>query len=213
FNPKKTTRARGTKLLRETILETVVSCTLPAGSTHQDIVRMIARQSATPLPIATIPDVLNEGRSIRGVSLFGFWGTLIDRTVRQYDGMEWWMSENGLHIGSIEPSTFSEFDETAGKLMFDVRARRAKSNRLPKEEYIRIACELDGAGFKPVEHLEGKDRKALASWNKQYPRKAIRNFGAALSTNVPTLNLRRAVLRRLSRAESTWKKRMQLSSL
>jgi hypothetical protein len=116
------------------------------------------------------------------------------------------MSENGLHIGLSEPSTLSEFDETAGKLMFDARSRRAKNKRLPREEHTRIARELDAAGFKPVEHLEGKNRNALAKWNSQYPHKAIRTFSAALSANLPILKLRRAVLRRLSRAESAWKK-------
>jgi hypothetical protein len=56
----------------------------------------------------------------------------------------------------------SPFDTLAGKLMFEARPLRGKTGRLALEEYEKIADQLDNAGFKPQEQLEGKFRKQLA---------------------------------------------------
>jgi hypothetical protein len=97
--------------------------------------------------------------------------------------------------------------------MSDARPRRGENNRLASTEYEEIARELDRAGFKPVDHLEGKRREHLANWNKRNPRKAIKSFTAALSSKAGGINLRRAVHRRLNRAESAWKRQSGLSAL
>lgn len=109
-------------------------------------------------------------------------------------------------------SNLPAFDALAGKLMFEARPRRRENKRLPMAEYEKIARELDRARFKPVDYLEGKHRDALANWNGRYPRKAIKTFSAALSNKVPGIDLRRGVYRRLSRAESAWKRQSGLSA-
>ena len=212
FNSKKTVATGGTKLFRTAILENVVNCTVPAPCTDRDALEQIARQSEPPIPIESLPDVLNETVHPRGRALLGFCGSHIDQIARNYPAMQWWISKNGLHMEAIVDSNFSEFDALAGKLMFEARPRRGENKRLPMAEYGTIARELDRVGFKPVDYLEGKHRDALANWNRKYPRKAIKTFSAALSNKVPGLDLRRGVKRRLSRAESAWKRQSGLSA-
>ncbi|HXO38198.1 MAG TPA: hypothetical protein VN872_06150 [Candidatus Acidoferrum sp.] len=159
-----------------------------------------------------MPDVLNETVHPRGRTLFGFCGNRIDQIARNYPAMQWWISKNGLHVEAIVDSNLSEFDALAGKLMSKARPRRGENKRLPIAEYDKIARELDRVGFKPVEHLEGKHRDELANWNKKYPRKAIKTFVGALSSKAPGLDLPRAVQRRLSRAESAWRRQSGLSA-
>jgi hypothetical protein len=106
----------------------------------------------------------------------------------------------------------SSFDALAGKLMFEARPLRGTTGRLATEEYIKIAAQLDEARFKPKKYLEGKAREQLAGWNQKHPSKAIQTFQDAWSAKIPGLDLRRAVQRRLQRAESAWKSQLPLST-
>jgi len=212
FNSKKTIATGGTKLFRTAVLENVVNCTVSAPSTDRDVLEQIARQSKLPIPIESLPDVLNERVHPRGRTLFGFCGNRIDQIACNYPAMQWWISKNGLHMEAIFNSNLSEFDALAGKLMSEARPKRGENKRLPNAEYDRIARELDRADLKPLDHLESKHRERLADWNRKYPRKAIKTFSAALSNKVPGVNLRRGVYRRLSRAESAWKRQSGLSA-
>jgi hypothetical protein len=195
FNSKKTIATGGSKLFRTAVLENVVNCTVSAPCTDRDVLEQIARQSK-PIPIESLPDVLNETVHPRGRTLLGFCGSRIDEIARNYPSMQWWVSKNGLHMEVIPDSKLSDFDALAGRLMFEARPRRGENKRLPMAEYEKIARELDHAGFEPVDCLEGKHREALADWNRKYPRKAIKTSSAALSNKVPGVDLRRAVYRR-----------------
>jgi hypothetical protein len=212
FNSKKTTATGGTKLFRSAILENVVSCTVDAPCSDRECVEQIARQSQPPIPVESLPDVLSQHTHPRGRVFFGFCGNQIDGIARNYPGMQWWISKNGLNMEVILDSSLSEFDALAGKLMFEARPRRKENTRLPIAEYEKIARELDRADFKPADHLEGKHRETLADWNKKNSRKAIKTFSAAISSKVPGIDLRRGVYRRLSRAESAWKRQSKLSA-
>jgi hypothetical protein len=212
FNSRKTSAIGGTKLFRHAILENIVSCTVPAPCTDRDIVEQIAAQAQKPIPIESLPDVLSQQVRYRGRACFGFCGDTIDQVARNYPAMQWWISRNGLNIEVSPPSGLPEFDALAGKLMFDVRPRRGENNHLPIEEYKKIACQLDHAGFKPVDHLEGEYRDKLAEWNQKHPRKAVNTFSDALCSKVTELKLRRAVQKRLSRAEAAWKRQSPLSA-
>jgi hypothetical protein len=212
FNSKKTISTGGTKLFRTAILENVVYCTVYAPCTDRDALEQIARQSQPPIPIESLPDVLNETVHPRGRTLFEFCGNRIDQIARNHPAMQWWISKNGLHMEAIVDSNLSEFDALAGKLMSEARPRRGENKRLPIAEYEKIARELDRVGFRPIDCLEGKHRDELANWNRKYPRKAIKTFSAALSNNVPGVDLRRGVFRRLNRAESAWKRQSGLSA-
>jgi hypothetical protein len=126
--------------------------------------------------------------------------------------MQWWVSKNGLNMEAATIARLSTFDALAGKLMFEARPLRGTTGRLPAEEYKKIAAQVDEAGLKPQEHLEGKSRRQLADWNQKHPRKAVRTFQEALSGKSPSLDLRRAVQRRLQRAESAWRSQLPLSA-
>lgn len=94
----------------------------------------IARQSKPPIPIESLPDVLNETVHPRGQTLVGFCGNGIDQIARNYPAMQWWISKNGLHMEAIIESNLSKFDALAGKLMSEARPRRGENKRLPPAE-------------------------------------------------------------------------------
>src|ERR1700731_5415603 len=101
FNSKKTTATGGTKLFRTAILENVVNCTVPAPCTDREVLEQIARQAKPPIPIESLPDVLNETVHPRGRTLFGFCGNRIDQIACTYPAMRWRISKNGLHVEAM----------------------------------------------------------------------------------------------------------------
>jgi hypothetical protein len=212
FNATKTRALGGLKLFRATILNNVINYTAPANCTDRDVVEQIAKQATIQIPIESLPCELEQRVHVRGKVCFGFPGDYFDRIACNYDQMQWWISKNGLNMEAATIARLSTFDALAGKLMFEARPLRSTTGRLATEEYTRIAAELDTAGFRPQEYLEGKFRKQLADWNQKHPRKAVRTFHDALSAKIPDLDLRRAVQRRLHRAESAWKSQLPLSA-
>ncbi len=212
FNANKTRALGGLKLFRATILNNVINYTAPANCTDRDVIEQIAKQATIQIPIESRPCELEQRVHVRGMVCFGFPGKYFDQIARNYDQMQWWISKNGLNMEATAIVRLSPFDALAGKLMFEARPLRSTTGRLATEEYTRIAAELDTAGFRPQEYLEGKFRKQLADWNQKHPRKAVRTFHDALSAKIPDLDLRRAVQRRLHRAESAWKSQLPLSA-
>jgi hypothetical protein len=212
FNATKTRALGGLKLFRATILNNVINYTAPANCTDRDVIEQIAKQATIQIPIESLPCELEQKVHVRGMVCFGFPGKYFDQIARNYDQMQWWISKNGLNMEATAIVRLSPFDALAGKLMFEARPLRSTTGRLATEEYTRIAAELDTAGFRPQEYLEGKFRKQLADWNQKHPRKAVRTFHDALSAKIPDLDLRRAVQRRLHRAESAWKSQLPLSA-
>jgi hypothetical protein len=146
------------------------------------------------------------------MACFGFAGNYFDQMARNYDQMQWWVSKNGLNMEATAIVSLSPFDAFAGKLMLEARPLREETGRLALEEYKKIAAQLDNAGFRPQKHLEGTSRKSLTDWNQKHPRNAVRTFHDALSAKIPDLDLRRAVQKRLQRAESAWKAQLPLSA-
>ena len=212
FNATKTRALGGLKMFRATILNNVINYTAPANCTDRDVIEQIAKQATIQIPIESLPCELEQKVHVRGMVCFGFPGKYFDQIARNYDQMQWWISKNGLNMEATAIVRLSPFDALAGKLMFEARPLRSTTGRLATEEYTRIAAELDTAGFRPQEYLEGKFRKQLADWNQKHPRKAVRTFHDALSAKIPDLDLRRAVQRRLHRAESAWKSQLPLSA-
>jgi hypothetical protein len=210
FNATKTRALGGLKLFRATILNNVINYTAPANCTDRDVIEQIAKQATIQIPIESLPCELEQRVHVRGKVCFGFPGKYFDQIARNYDQMQWWVSKNGLNMEAAAIALLSPFDALAGKLMFEARPLRGKTGRLALEEYEKIADQLDNAGFKPQEQLEGKFRKQLADWNQKHPRKAVRTFREALSAKI--LDLRRAVQKRLQRAESAWRSQLPLSA-
>ena len=212
FNATQTRALGGLKLFRATILNNVINYTAPANCTDRDVVEQIAKQATIKIPIESLPCELEQRAHVRGMVCFGFPGTYFDQIARNYDQMQWWVSKNGLNMEAATIARLSTFDALAGKLMFEARPLRSTTGRLATEEYTRIAAELDMAGFRPQEYLEGISRKSLTDWNQKHPRKAVGTFQEALSAKVPDLDLRRAVQKRLQRAESAWRSQLPLSA-
>jgi hypothetical protein len=211
FSSEQTTKTRGLKLYRESILNNFVSCTLAAPWTERDLVEQIARQSEKRIPIESLPSDLSRDVFPRGRTVFGFPGDYFDQIARNYDNMWWWVSAGGVKMETLASTgpRISEFDKLAGRLMSEARLERLSNGRLPAAQYLEIATDLDKAQFKPVDHLEGRDRKKLAEWNQKHPREAIHSFCRAIEgppRRTTLLFLRRAVHRRLNRAESCWEK-------
>jgi hypothetical protein len=110
---------------------------------------------------------------------------------------------------SVEPpkapkgrGKLSRFDELAGRLMFDARPLRRSNGRLPSTEYDKILAVLDSEGLKPLDHLEPRHRRELASWNTKHSRSGIpiRSFAVAFKS----ARFKDGVQKRLSRAEARW---------
>ncbi len=212
FNATKTRALGGLKLFRTTILNSVINHTAPANCTDRDVIEQIARQASIQIPIESLACELEQKVHVRGMTCFGFPGNYFDQIARNYDQMQWWVSKNGLNMEAAAIVSLSPFDALAGKLMSEARPLRGKTGHLALEEYKKIAAQLDKAGFRPQKHLEGISRKSLTDWNQKHPRRAVGTFQEALSAKIPDLDLRRAVHKRLQRAESAWKSQLPLSA-
>jgi hypothetical protein len=96
----------------------------------------------------------------------------------------------------------SAFDELAGRLTYD--APRGSNGRIADEDYLRIVAELDGAGYRPIDYLEGECRKRLAGWNRQHSKdgKGRHTFSDAYNDS----QFRDGVRKRLQRAQDKYKK-------
>jgi hypothetical protein len=175
-------------------------------------VKQIAKHSEKPIPINSLSNALNQTVLPRGRTIFGFPGNYLDQIARNYDGMRWWVSENGVNMEVIASigGNISPFDERAGRLMFEARSHRLSNGRLPLAEYSKIVDILDRAGFKPLDYLRGEFRKELAAWNQKYPKRAIHTFEKGLDSKLSLA--RRGIQKRLYRAESVWKKLTELST-
>jgi len=113
----------------------------------------------------------------------------------------------------------SEFDQVAGKLMADARSMRQKNNRLPESAIIDVLRAIDARGFKPKDELEGRAADTVKDWNSKHSTasdKLLQTFerayinGAAIHCEGGTI--RRAVLKRLSRAEEKYRTAIKLSA-
>ncbi len=202
FSRAKTNQTGGRTLFRQVIPSNYASLTVPAPCTHRTIAEEIATQAQIPIPIERLSDELDGTEFPRGRAISGRPGDEFDTIALNYPNLQWWVSDSGLNMEVIHtlPLALSDFDQFVGKLMFEAGGLRLSSGRLPKPEYVRIADQIDAAGFRPIDHLEGRDRKRLAEGNKKYSRIAIHTFRQAYQHP----NFRRAVLRRLSRAKQKW---------
>jgi hypothetical protein len=201
-----TKREGGRKLFRDLILNNVVSCSVSAPSTHTDEVMAIANSSKTKIPVKQLHKCLDSYVASRGSVFFGFPGDCLDRIVRNYKDLWWWISTDGLKMGVLAPSAprLSGFDELAGRLMCEALAQKEPNGRIRKAEYLEIALALDEAGFRPVLSLDGLVREKLAERNKTDSRNAIKTFERA--TNSKLSWLRRGVQKRLYRSAEKYRR-------
>jgi hypothetical protein len=99
----------------------------------------------------------------------------------------------------------SPFEATIGKLVSEAFAATPvrSGRRLPKDQWESIAAQADAAGFVLKEHIEGKWKFVLASWNQKHSRRPdgmITTFSGALKSDA----LRCGVLRTFYRAKNNY---------
>ena len=212
FNPRRSSEQKGAMLFRDQILNNVVNHPVPAGSSHYLLIKELAIHATSPILVESLSKELNKSIFPRGRVLFGFVGNILDQTVGNYPGLEWWVSDKGLNVGPVlrsEPS-LSDFDRLAGKLMAEARSR-GEGKYLPQAEYERIAVELDRAAFDLRHQIAGRARTSLATWNQRNPRKAIKTFQDAIrKVKRPGLEaFPRSIKKRFYRAAEEYSKAIQ----
>jgi hypothetical protein len=201
FNPRRTANENGAELFRDQILNRIVSHTQAPGLPHYALIDHLAADAEAPVTIERVSEELFGYVSLTGRTYFGFLGSILDRMVENYDGLEWWVSDKGLNIGPPLMTPLSEFDRLAGELMLEARTGQEKKY-LSHAEYERIAMELDETGLRLLDSLSGRPHSCLAAWNQKNPGKAVKTFRKALQKTQPKglKDLPRAVKRRLYRA-------------
>jgi len=174
--------------------EDTVSFSLPAGCTHADEVREIARQ--LHLEVASLPEELSRTKFSHGKAVFQSGYIRLMEIAANYEG--WEFETNGKELRTVKHgSNLSPFDEFVGSLMLG--AKRTPKGHLARGEYERITAEIDRRDFKPADHLERRDRELLRKWNRAHSRDAIQTFSEALRhkrLTVPTDDGRQNLLPR-----------------
>jgi hypothetical protein len=96
-----------------------VSLSVPAQRTNRDVAELVAEQAH--IPVESLSDDLNQPVFTRGQVCFGFAGDEFDKITRNYDSMQWWLSDNGLNIATImNPTLSSTRRPTLHELMLDM---------------------------------------------------------------------------------------------
>jgi hypothetical protein len=98
----------------------------------------------------------------------------------------------------------NRFQELAGQLMHDARAKEPK--RFSDKTLMKICSNLDAQKIKPLSCLEGQCRKELADWNQHHPKKPIYTFVEGVKPPAAAKFARRGIQRALYRAQKNWEK-------
>jgi hypothetical protein len=103
-----------------------------------------------------------------------------------------------------------DFDQVAGKIVSEMRGTLLQRKYLSQQEQLKIAAELDAWGkVKPIEVLPPNCRRELAAHNQKNQSLPIDTFVKAMKASEPEC-LREKILKRLYRAEKTFKERERL---
>jgi hypothetical protein len=125
---------------RESLIYSVVSLSIPKHRTNRDMVELIAKESR--IPIESLPPDLNDPVFTRGQAIFGFAGDEFDRVAKNYEDMQWWLSDAGLNMAIVSPATppspLPTFDELLG---LTVREDGMRSEAAPAIENIETTTE------------------------------------------------------------------------
>lgn len=89
--------------LKTLIQDNFASLTLQGPLTHRQLVERIAESARVPIPVAALPEILSQSILSRGRSIFGSPGNHFDQIARNYDGMQWWLSDAGLSMAVNPP--------------------------------------------------------------------------------------------------------------
>jgi hypothetical protein len=187
------------------LVNKVASASVSPFSTHRRCVETICSSSA--IPIVSICDAL-DGKAVgpKGNTYFGAASDEIDSILGNYEDISWWVSEQGLHIGIIEPEnrvgSLKPFDGFAGPLVlavWDDKLPQANT-KISKSALADIAAKLDDSCLLLKDSLQPAQREKLAKHNRKYNKKPITTFTAAI--NDPRFV--QMVRRRLYRARDSY---------
>jgi hypothetical protein len=89
------------------------------GKWSNDVLVKRIANDFTPIPIESLSEDLKRPEFPRGTVVFGKAGVELGRIASTYPNMQWWVSEDGLNMITIEPalSLLTDFDEFAGNLI------------------------------------------------------------------------------------------------
>jgi hypothetical protein len=189
-------KASKTKDAAAWLVNNFVNASHPTLATHYDVVQFICTSAERPIPIVSLHDDLRSIPIIRGYVGFSRPGGLIDQIIRSHDNLEWWITEEGLHVDAVAPISavplLSQFDRFAGPLVAAVWKQdpNRKNTFLSDEALEAIAAQLDGAHFELKVVLQPKQWKKLTLHNQKAGRAAIKSF-SKLATSMHSQMLRR----------------------
>jgi hypothetical protein len=209
-------RAARTPVAAGWLANNIVHATLPARATHYDLVKFICGSAKRPIPVVTLCEDLREFPLLRGRSLSGVAGDLLDQIVIHHRDVDWWVTDEGLHMEVVPPDTavseLSIFDRIAGAMVSErwEENPQKRNTNLSLESLLEIATELDRAKFKLLDVLQPKQKVALLKHNDLMASKGIKTFERAAKNPTFSHMLRRRLYvarDTYSRAASTLKKR------
>jgi hypothetical protein len=167
-----------------------VYLSVPPNSPYRAQIQAIANAVLPPIPVALLSAELERRGPPRGNSFAGKAAKCIDQIASNIDGMQWWIDEKGLVMDHLEPqSNLSNFDMTAGRLMFE----HVQNGRLQKGWLEEVAKALDEKKYPLLIALQPSHRKTVAKHNQEHPAMALKTFEKAVEHRIG----RRGVQRRL----------------
>ena len=187
--------------------DNLVSQTFPASVSFEDVLVTICRDADEPIRIDRLSPQLRGRIGVRGKTVFRPFFDVVDQIARNHENMYWWIAGNGLSMDTILPTSLPEdFDQVAGRLVFEMRQRFPNRSRLSREQYSEIATRLDELKrFKPREVLSKSRGKELADWNQKYGQRAILSFSKAIDAKQPSW-IRREILKTFYRATEKFRR-------
>jgi len=185
------------------LYEHLTNVSYPSGSTHRDIITMMANVASPPIAIDSLDRCLGEPTLSRGGVLFGWTGDLIDQYVKGYLGLRWWQFKEGLVVAMVGPKDrpLSDFDRKAGELWLE----HAIDGELSYEALVQVAGKLDAANFPFKENLEPAQWKIFAAEAERTKKRAPKTFSEAVRSPKHQERIRQVRLR-LSRAKARYGK-------
>jgi len=178
-------RAARTSVAAAWLANNNVSASLPAPATHYDLAKFICAAALRPIPVITLCEELREVPLLRGRSLFGLAGDLLDQIVINHRDAVWWITDEGLHMEVVPPDTavseLSVFDRTAGMMVIEKwdKNPQKRNTNLSEKSLLEIAVKLDRTNLRLVDVLQPKQKVELLKHNDLMASKGIKTFERA----------------------------------
>jgi hypothetical protein len=206
FDARRTNEAHGDTSV---LLGNSVSLSVPSGSSHFDVLTLIAQKSTKPIPVRFLSEKLKELKPPRGRNCFGDTARGIEAIVSNYGSLRWWLTEQGLVVDEVlsELDSLSSFDRLVGPLSV-----QGVQNGILREEAVCLISEkLDEEGFKLKEHLQPKEWGAIVAHNRKRTGRQVESFAAAVKDPRFVRHVRRSIYRARDRYNKAVRLDSQLS--